>query len=223
MSGTHDDSSARRLDAGRDSAHAARRAGAGAADLAGVAGTVLVGLLALCQPLPPGSGQATARNTESVAKPPAGLCGAGHDAFLRGELHGGIAGRIDWSGAGLECDGMLRPGATGVRLQFAGDLPAAGRLVLILGIDGPYADLEDGEWPVNLTVVVEGTGEFFNSGGGERCWTRVDRLRPMTGTLSAYQVEGDLWCTGAIPSLSDRTSVLPGELRYSGRFDSGAG
>src|SRR5690606_11608286 len=35
------------------------------------------------------------------------LCGPGHDAFLRGRLHGAIEGTLDWAGAGLSCDGML--------------------------------------------------------------------------------------------------------------------
>lgn len=186
--------------------------------IAGAAGVVATALLAAFQPLPRADRMEASPQLE---RPSTRLCAAGHAGFIRGRLHGEIAGRLDWSGDALECDGMVRPGDRGIRLLFAGDLPGAGRIVLIVGIDGPHAALAGGEWPANVTLIEEGSGEFFNSGSQDRCWARIQEQSQLAA--SAWQVGGWLWCTGALPSLVDRSSVTPGDIHFSGQFSADAG
>lgn len=160
-----------------------------------------------------GAGAAAAE--QSPGPPQAGGCNAATGAFLAGDLHGALAGTLHWAGPGLECAGSLRPGADGVRLQFAGPLPGGGRAILILGIDSPAGDPAPGEWPLNLTIIEEGTGRFYATRGPGRCWVRLTGVSPLPG--AGFTLTGSFWCAGALPSLTDRSAVTPGEIRFTGQ------
>jgi hypothetical protein len=95
---------------------------------------------------------------------------------LRARLQGSIDAELDWSADVQQCLGAPRPGGDGVRLLFKGPSPSdAGRpdepqgLLIVIGA-GP---LEPGESrrqvPANLTVIREGSGEFFATQGDDKC------------------------------------------------------
>lgn len=142
------------------------------------------------------------------------------EGYLSGQLFGAIDLDFDWSGAALACEGNARPENRGLRLFFAGQPHyAAERLVLVLGIDADLDDLAGSEHAVKLTIIDEDQARFFNSGEG-RCWTRVDEVVAYAPGGS-YRVDGELYCAGALPSLTDSTSVTPGSIVYSGRLTLG--
>ncbi|HYM35074.1 MAG TPA: hypothetical protein VET48_06720, partial [Steroidobacteraceae bacterium] len=88
-------------------------------------------------------------------------CLADGQGFFRARISGSISSELDWSNEGLECTGAARPSG-GVRVRFShtfGDKDM--QLVFLFGIPG----LREGEparnLPVNLTVIVQGAGQFF--------------------------------------------------------------
>lgn len=157
---------------------------------------------------------------EALEQPPAsGPCRTGTtDGFLRGQLHGAFEQAFDWRGAEIECGGMRRPDDTGIRLYFARRSGADGpNFVFLLGITGPLAELTRGERVTNVTLIDETSARFFNSGERERCWTRLEAFEPIPGT-SEYRAAGRVYCLGALPSLSDLSSVTLSDLVFAGRI-----
>ena len=140
--------------------------------------------------------------------------------YLRGRLYGTLAATIDWGGPQMTCDGMTRPNHGGIRLVFAspGNADQA-RLIFVIGIDGELDQLTGREEKANVTIIDEGSGRFFSAGGQDRCWTTVQLVEPLVeNTNSTFQVDGELYCAGALPSLNGRGSVTLSDFRYSGRL-----
>jgi hypothetical protein len=176
----------------------------------GVATVLGLGYLAMSQSPPPAE-------VGSMSAPGLGPCTMDRDGYLNGRLFGAIEIDFDWAGAALACDGNARPDNRGLRLFFAGTPDnAQERLVLVLGIEAGLDELAGNEHEVNLTVIDEGEARFFNS-GEERCWTRVDEV-VQYGPGEAYRVDGELYCAGALPSLTDGASVTLSSIVYSGRL-----
>jgi hypothetical protein len=147
-------------------------------------------------------------------------CVMNNPGYLHGRLYGSLAATIDWRGPELTCDGMARPNNAGVRLIFASpDNDDQARLIFVIGIDGEPDKLENHEEKANITIIEEGSGRFFSTGGQDRCWTTIQTIAPLSEeTDSAYQVDGELYCAGALPSLNGKGSVTLGDFRYSGRL-----
>jgi hypothetical protein len=148
------------------------------------------------------------------------LCGMEADGYLTGRLFGALEGTIDWRGQSLECDGMERPDGGGIRLVFASQLDSgADRIVFVIGIDGKIDEMMLSEQVANITIIDEVNGRFFSTGGADRCWTTIDAVESLDDLEgSAYQVGGDLYCSGSVPSLSGTGSVSLRGFRYSGRM-----
>lgn len=156
--------------------------------------------------------------TSDLEPAPMDLCKAAEDGFLSGELYGALSERIDWSGTDMDCGGMLRPGADGIRLVFAAPRQDE-RLLIVLGIDGELEALPEAERVANLTIIDETRNRFYSTEGRERCWSTIESLRAITGRNDrTLQVVGVVYCAGSLPSLSDNGSVTLRELRYSGRL-----
>lgn len=139
---------------------------------------------------------------------------------LTGRLYGTLSLDIDWRGPKMDCDGMMRPGNNGVRLFFsASDSGDSDRLIFVIGVDGALDELSGKERKANITIIDERTGSFFSTGGKERCWTTVHSVETLPDRNSeSYQVNGELYCAGALPSLTGNGSVTLGNFRYSGRL-----
>lgn len=144
------------------------------------------------------------------------LCRSIDAAYLSGRLHGAVDRVIEWRGTDMICEGGFRPDGDGVRLVFAAPGVQGGeRLVFVLGISGPIDKLTEAERPANITLIDESSGRFFSAGRQDRCWTTVASV---DGTGDGYRIDGEVYCTGSLPSLSDGSSISLRDFRYSGRL-----
>jgi hypothetical protein len=112
--------------------------------------------------------------TGSPAAEPKVLCQPSGQGYLRARLQGSIDTELDWSNV-PQCLGAPRPSGDGVRLLFKGPsavaaVPAeASELLIVIGA-GPLRPGESRrQVPANLTVVREGSGEFFATQGDDKC------------------------------------------------------
>jgi hypothetical protein len=187
--------------------------------LAGVTGMAVVvwlGFLFFSQPIAGPSPAALANAGGPATLPP---CLMDKPGYLNGTIFGSISLAIDWRGAVLACDGDARPGDNGLRLFFAGR-PEGGpdRIVLLLGIEARAEEFAAREYPVRVTLLDE-TGDVIYHSGPDRCWTKVTELSPLHDVAArSFRVDGALYCLGAIPSLSDQSSITLGDITYSGRL-----
>jgi hypothetical protein len=181
----------------------------------GAAGALLIGTIALMQPLPhAGTGGSPATTGEN------GHCTLRPEGFLRGRFFGALSLTADWSGTNLVCDGMQRPNGEGVRLFFARAQPGGERISVLIGIDGRPESLVGAERPANVTVIDEKAGRFFSAGGPGRCWASISSVTDLSlagGGHAGYRIDGLVYCVGALPSVGDRSSLTLSELRFSGR------
>lgn len=180
-----------------------------ATGLLAAAGVLLIGTVALMQPIPPAA---------NAGHP----CTLRPDGFLRGRFFGALSLTANWSGAGLYCDGMPRPDGKGVRLFFAREQPGIGRVAVLIGIDGRPEDLVGADRPANVTVIDERAGRFFSTGGPGRCWASISSViaLPRASGIAGRRIDGLVYCVGTLPSVTDRSSLTLGELRFAGRVTS---
>jgi hypothetical protein len=169
--------------------------------LTSTAAVLLLGWLALSSPV-------------AVMTAPSSGCAG----YVRGQVFGALAMELDWSGAKLGCEGMIRPGGKGIRLQFAWDQGNDERLVLVLGIDGTATSVTGLEKPANVTVIDERNGRFYSSGGTGRCWTDIVQRASLPAFNHSQQLKGRLYCTATLPALNDHSSLTLGEIHYHGHF-----
>ena len=89
--------------------------------------------------------------------------------------------------------------------------------MLVLGFAADIAELAGREHPVNVTLIDEASSQFFHS-PAERCFARIGEVTPLGGDPEAFRVEGDLYCAGAIASLTGPNSVTLGDMAFAGRL-----
>lgn len=155
----------------------------------------------------------------ALAPQPLDLCSLESDGFLSGRLYGAVDVNIDWRGADMNCEGMLRPDGKGIRLLFASTQGREDRLLFVIGVDGKIDQLTGQERVANITIIDEIDGRFFSTSGNDRCWTTIHKVESIFGeTFPAFQIDGDLYCAGGLPSLSDRGSVTLDDFQFSGRL-----
>lgn len=127
---------------------------------------------------------------------------------LRARLQGAIDAEIDWGTEGPHCLGGVRPQGDGLRLVYRGTVADAGALLLVFGL----APLRPGESarnvPVNVTVVREGTGQFFATQGEDKCALDAVTQVPMDGDASRYRLEGRGYCTQPARAVGGDGAVL---------------
>jgi hypothetical protein len=149
-------------------------------------------------------------------------CLAAGDAYLRARVRGAIDADLDWRGATLECEGMPRPGGSGVRARFRGQLPD-GRTLALLFAAGTLAPGETrDDVPVNVTVLVEDAGLVYGTQGSDKC--RLDRVvqqelpSPATGTRR-FRIEGRGFCLAPARAPYGSATVLINRFDFVGRVD----
>jgi hypothetical protein len=146
-------------------------------------------------------------------------CILDRSGYLHGQMYGAINRNVDWTGVDVACGGMTRPREQGVRLVFAAPADERSqRLVFVIGIDGAFNALPNRESAANLTIVDERSGRFFGTQGMARCWTTVSELRELARNPASFRIDGELYCAGSIPSLSDNSSVTLSDFHYSGQL-----
>ncbi|MGI9308474.1 MAG: hypothetical protein ACR2P6_04360 [Gammaproteobacteria bacterium] len=147
-------------------------------------------------------------------------CVQDEPGYLAGDIYGAIKLHIDWRGTELLCSGQNKPDKSGLRLIFKPRLDEGQPgITLVIGIKNVQPGQTSAERPANITSIDEQSGSFFSTQEQERCWTTVDTLVPLEGTLEqSYRIEGELYCAGAIAEISGSRSVTLGDIRYSGRL-----
>jgi hypothetical protein len=136
------------------------------------------------------------------------LCVAAPTGSIRARLQGAIDTELDWGAEVPHCLGGLRPQGDGIRLIYKGAAPGVGPLLMVLGI----APLKPGESarnvPVNLTVVREGTGQFFATQGDDKCTLDVVSQEPVAGEAGRYRLEGRGFCMQPARAVGGDGAVL---------------
>jgi hypothetical protein len=138
-------------------------------------------------------------------------------------LQGAIDAEIDWGTDATHCQAGVRPQGDGLRLIYKGTAPGAGPLLLVLGISPLRPGESARNVPVNLTVVREGSGQFFATQGDDKCALDTVTQAPLPGDASLYRLEGRGYCTqparavgsdGAVlVSRFDVVAIVPGPAR----------
>lgn len=167
--------------------------------------------------------------TPAATAPAPAPCAA-TDGFLSAQLRGALTHDISWKGADLQCEGGPRPEGKGVRVTFAGPLPAAGdavtapprQLRFIFGID--LDDAAAGEarvLPTNITVIVEGAQQLFATRGDDRCAIESLERQPLQGT-QLEQVRARGYCISPAVDLASDTTLLIPTFEFTGVVATGA-
>lgn len=150
----------------------------------------------------------TDTNTSGRAAATDAGCIPAESSALRARLQGAIEAEIDWGTEGPHCLGGVRPQGDGLRLVYRGAVPDAGPLLLVFGI----APLRPGESarnvPVNVTVVREGTGQFFATQGQDKCALDAVTQVPVAGEPARYRLEGRGYCTQPARAVGGDGAVL---------------
>jgi hypothetical protein len=151
--------------------------------------------------------------TTSAATPPDAAvtqdrCVPAREGALRGRLQGAIDAELDWGSQQRQCFGGLRPEGDGLRLVYRGNAPGAGDLLIVLGAGPLRAGESARNVPVNLTIVREGTGEFFATQGDDKC-AFDEVLQTLVGPeAGTYRLEARGYCTQPARAVSGDRAVL---------------
>jgi hypothetical protein len=160
--------------------------------------------------------------TQPTAPPAAASCLANGKGFFRARLQGSLKADLDWGNEGTECTGALRPDG-GVRLGFSRPIYAEGqRLVVLFGIANLKEGVSARALPVNVTVIRQGTGEFYGTQGDDKCTLDEVRQDPVAGIPlrnRMYHVTARGFCIKPARSLRGNGAVLITRFDFSGRID----
>ena len=163
---------------------------------------------ALCALLTAGCGHAG----DGVPASPPGkdeiLCAPADEGQLRARLQGAIDAEIDWSSGVPQCLGGPRPDGEGVRLLYKGRVAGDEPVLIVIGIGPLRAGESSRNVPVNITVVREGTGEFFATQGPDKCALDEVRQEQLAPDSRRYRLTGRGYCTQPARALSGDGSVL---------------
>ncbi len=145
-------------------------------------------------------------------------CVMDQGGYLRGQLYGSLEKSLDWQGATMRCDGMLRPEGRGIRLVFAEQTnPDRPGLVIVIGLaDAVLGDPEQ-ELEANVTVVDQYTAQFYSTQEEPRCWARlINQLRLRGTSTETWRLDGELYCASALAALTGTGSITLGDITFSG-------
>jgi hypothetical protein len=149
-------------------------------------------------------------------------CLPGGNGYLRARLDGAMKAELNWGNADTECTGAVRPTDGGIRMRFTASLASGEKLVLVFGI----AKLREGATanaiPVNVTVIREGTGEFYGTQGDDKCMLDEVRQEPIVGIphrARSYRIIARGFCTEPARAIRGKGSILISRFDYAGRVD----
>jgi len=149
-------------------------------------------------------------------------------AYLRARLKGSIDTELDWGSEDTECVGAVRPTDGGIRMRFTRRIGSDGKpdepLVLVFGIAGLHEGRDAKALPVNVTVIREGTGEFYGTQGDDKCTLDEIKQTPLLGIpnrLRSYRVVARGFCTEPARAVLGKGAVLISRFDYAGRVDFG--
>ncbi len=142
--------------------------------------------------------------------------------YLRARLKGSIERELDWGNAGTGCTGAVRPTDGGIRVRFSRALDDVTHLVLVFGIANLREGATAAALPVNVTVIREGSGEFYSTQGDDKC--TLDRITqtPMIGIPNrarVYRIEARGFCTEPARALQGNGVLLISRFDFAGRVN----
>lgn len=158
---------------------------------------------------------------QAGSKPAVGCLPSG-DGFLRARLSGAINTELDWADGSIECTGSIRPADGGLRLRFRHLDKDGHALVFVFGITGLREGVAGKALPVNVTVIREGSGDFFATQGDQRCTIDQVAQRPLAGIprrQRSYRVAASGFCTQPARALTGEGAILITRFDYAGRVD----
>lgn len=149
------------------------------------------------------------------------LCVPAEAGSLRARLKGAIEADLDWRAPQPQCRGSVRPQGDGLRLVYRGSVPGNGALLIVLGA-GPLRPGQSARHvPVNLTLVREGTGEFYATHGDGKCAFDEVRQSPFGAAPGLYRLEGRGYCTQPARTVDGERAVLLSTFDVTAIVDAG--
>lgn len=152
----------------------------------------------------------------------AAACLPSGDGFFRARVSGVWNAELDWRNRDTECSGSIRPAEDGLRLRFRHVESDGTTLVFVFGITGLKEGATGKALPVNVTVIREGTGDFFATQGDQRCTVDEVVQRPLAGIplrKRSYRVTARGFCTQPARALNGEGAILITRFDYAGRAD----
>lgn len=142
--------------------------------------------------------------------------------YLRARLKGSIDAELDWGNADTGCTGAVRPTDGGIRVRFTRQSGSDGQLVLVFGIAGLREGASAKALPVNVTVMREGTGEFYGTQGDDKCTLDQVSQAPLVGIphrSRVYRIVARGFCTEPARALKGSGSIFISRFDFAGRVD----
>lgn len=108
-------------------------------------------------------------------------------------------------------------------MRFANfDAANVDKLVFVFGIAGLREGQSGSVLPINVTVMREGSGEFYGTQGDDKC--TIDRItqEPLIGIphrVRAYRIVVRGFCTEPARAINGTGAVLISRFDYAGRVD----
>ena len=145
------------------------------------------------------------------------------EGFLRARLSGSASEELNWGATDLDCTGGARPDNAGVRIRFTQHVPAGTRhWIVVVGISGLKEGQRGRALPANVTLIHEGSGEFYSTQGDGKCTIDDVRQVAITGLprkTRSYRVTARGFCTEPARSLGGPGSILVSRFDFAGRVD----
>jgi hypothetical protein len=161
-----------------------------------------------------------AKDAESAA--PTMQCLPAGNGYLKARLAGALNTELNWGNEGTECTGAVRPTDGGIRMRFTAANAAGEKLVLVFGIAGLREGKNANAVPVNITVIREGSGEFYGTQGDDKCMLDRVTQQPIVGIphrSRSYRIEARGFCTEPARAIRGKGSILISRFDYAGRVD----
>ncbi len=181
-----------------------RRRGSAAAAFGALCATMLAA--AVC---------ATDTSADAAPGGAGAACLTSGDGYLRAQVAGAIEAKIDWPNSGTRCEGEPKSKPPGVRLSFQRSPAGAVDLLFIFGLTGVREGRPAREIGANLTLIVQGTDQFFGTLGDSRCTVDTLTQRPLPMAKS-YRLEARGFCTQPAHAVRGDGAVLVSTFEFAG-------
>jgi hypothetical protein len=157
----------------------------------------------------PASATPAGQSTQPAALAAAeALCRPADQGTLRARLQGAIDAEIDWTApATPQCMGGPRPGGGGIRLVYKGTVGTE-PLLVIIGIVIDPAQQSGRNVPASITVVREGSGQFFATQGDDKCALDEVVQEPVAGVDGRFRLSGRGYCTQPARAVGDAEGAV---------------
>jgi hypothetical protein len=166
---------------------------------------------------------APASSSSSAPPLPVAGCLGTPATFLRAQLRGALEADLNWSGAGLACEGSARPNGEGLRISLAGPLDASGHtLRMLIGVATLPGAPSAAALPANVTLIIEGDKKLYSTRGDAKCTLDSLTQEALPGGSEyahPYRISGRGFCVDPASSLDEHEHVFINRFDFAGRAD----